>query len=211
MSVHKFLGVNIVIVNKIQIHKILNFLSLVGDLASDCGRIIRLFAGQTRFAHFQQYSVAFCSRLEAAIDVISGVLLRLVVPDQAAKFRVPGQKFSREIQSKAVGDGIFGRFFPAITAYRTQLVTSYPVRYRLGWYGFLCQFFGNSRSNRSRNIRAAHFVMNDADNQPTEAVVMAETLFGVLRIKCFYQGILILVMMRLLPESDQQCQSIGPK
>ena len=56
------------------------------------------------------YSVEFCNRPEAAIDVISDLLVRLIVPDKDAKFGVPGLNLSREIRPKGVRYGIFRRF-----------------------------------------------------------------------------------------------------
>ena len=73
-------------------------LSLVGDLVDDW--TIRFFAAGPVLRTFMQYSTAFCSRLEAANDRMSGLFVGLIVPDTAVKFRDAGLKFSREIRSK---------------------------------------------------------------------------------------------------------------
>ena len=44
-------------------------------------------------------------------DVISSRFVRAIVPDKYVKFRDPCFKSSEEIQPKAVGCGIFGRFW----------------------------------------------------------------------------------------------------
>ena len=62
---------------------------------------------------FVQYSVAFCTEPEAAIDVISGASVRLIVPDNnAVKFCDPGLYFCREIKIRpnAVGNDISAVF-----------------------------------------------------------------------------------------------------
>ena len=52
--------------------------------------------------HFVEYSIAFCSRPKAANDIISGMFVRLIVPDKAPKLRDPGLNSSREIRPKTV-------------------------------------------------------------------------------------------------------------
>ena len=59
---------------------------------------------------FVQYSIAFCTRQEAANDVMSGLFVRLIVPNKIVKFRDPCLNRSREIRPKAIGDGSFDRF-----------------------------------------------------------------------------------------------------
>ena len=61
-------------------------MSLVGDLASNRDRIMRLFAGPV-LRTCVQYSIGFYSRPEAAIDVMSSNFVRLNVRDEAIKFR----------------------------------------------------------------------------------------------------------------------------
>ena len=58
-----------------------------------------------------QYLIAFCSRLEAASDVISGTFVAPTVPDKIVKFRDPCLNRSRVIPPEAVGGGIFDSFF----------------------------------------------------------------------------------------------------
>ena len=57
-----------------------------------------------------QYLIAFCSRPEAASDVISGRFVRLAVPDKYVKFHGRRLNRSREIPPNAVGCGIYDRF-----------------------------------------------------------------------------------------------------
>ena len=52
---------------------------------------------------FVQHVIAFCSRLEAASDAISGTLMRMDVSDKCVKFRDPRLNRSREIRPEAVG------------------------------------------------------------------------------------------------------------
>ena len=51
---------------------------------------------------FMQYMIAFCSRPEAASDIISSKFVRPIVPEKRGQFR------SRQIQTEAVVGGIFG-------------------------------------------------------------------------------------------------------
>ena len=60
---------------------------------------------------FMQYLIAFCSRPEAAADVISGRFVRLTVPNKFVKFCDPCLNRSPDILPKTVGCGIFNRFF----------------------------------------------------------------------------------------------------
>ena len=52
-------------------------------------RIIRLFTGRAHFMRFVQYLIAFCTRPEAAGDVISRKFMGLTVPDEHVKLRDP--------------------------------------------------------------------------------------------------------------------------
>ena len=52
---------------------------IVGDLALNRDRIIRLCADRTRFTNFVQYFIAFCSRPEAASYVKSSRFVRLPI------------------------------------------------------------------------------------------------------------------------------------
>ena len=53
-----------------------------GDSGLKRGRFIRLAAGWSRFTPFMQYLIVFCSRLEAASDVISGRFVSPIVLDK---------------------------------------------------------------------------------------------------------------------------------
>ena len=64
-------------------------------------------AGRTRFMQFVLYLVAFCSRPEAAGDVISGRFVRTIVSDC---LRYEGYPLSPGIRPEAVRCGIFDRF-----------------------------------------------------------------------------------------------------
>ena len=48
---------------------------------------------------------------QLSLDVISGIFVGPIVPDKRVKFRDPHLNCSGEIQTKAVGGSIFGRFF----------------------------------------------------------------------------------------------------
>ena len=82
-----------------------------GDLASSRGRIMRLYAGRTRFTHCMHYLIAFCSRPEAASDKISDKFVRPTLLDKHAKFRDHHLNRSPEIRPEVVGGGIVHRFF----------------------------------------------------------------------------------------------------
>ena len=60
---------------------------------------------------FVQYIITFCSRTEAASDVISGVFVRPVVFDKSLKFHDPSLNRSGKILPKAVLIGIFDSFY----------------------------------------------------------------------------------------------------
>ena len=62
-----------------------------------------------------QYLITFCSRLEAASDVISGVFVGPIIFDISVRFRGPIIFRSREIIPEAVGSGVFEFFVVAIT------------------------------------------------------------------------------------------------
>ena len=81
-------------------------------------------SGQTRFATFVQYLIAFCSRPEALSDVISSRFVRPIVLNKCLKFCDPCLNHFREIPPEAVGGGIFDSFFPIISDWK-QTMTSY--------------------------------------------------------------------------------------
>ena len=103
---------------------------------------------------FVQYSVAFCSRLEAAKDVISGGFMKLIVSDKAAKFCVLRlELFLRKwTKSRWRRHFPFSIVFFATTADRKYLLTSYPVLlYTVGVDVRIK--FDYSSLNSGRNIR----------------------------------------------------------
>ena len=53
------------------------------------------------------YAIAFCSRPEAAKDIISGSYARLTDLDKGVKFRDLRLNRSPEMRTEAVGGGIF--------------------------------------------------------------------------------------------------------
>ena len=55
--------------------------------------------GRTRFTQFVQYLIAFCSKLEAAGDVISSAVVELVGVDFIVKFGDSGSSGSRDIRT----------------------------------------------------------------------------------------------------------------
>ena len=57
-----------------------------------------------------QYLIAFCSRPEAASDVISGVLVGPIVSDKQMLFRDHRLDRTREIPSEAIEGGILAAF-----------------------------------------------------------------------------------------------------
>ena len=65
-------------------------------LGQTLGELFDSLSGRTRFAHSVQYLKTFCSRLEAAGDVISDVFVEPVVLDECVKFHDPSLNSSRE-------------------------------------------------------------------------------------------------------------------
>ena len=59
---------------------------------------------------FMEYSITFCSRPEAAIDVMSTHVMHIVADNAAVKCRDLRLNCSREICIQVVGDGIFHVF-----------------------------------------------------------------------------------------------------
>ena len=77
---------------------------------------------------------------------------------------------SQEIKPKVVRDGIFGVL---VFCDNCQLVVASDVTSSLaiGYIGMDVHVkFGDSGSNRSQVIRAAHFVMDDDERQQTEVM-----------------------------------------
>ena len=124
---------------------------------------------------FAQYLIVFCIRLETASDVISGKFDGPIVPDKCVKFRDPRLNRSGEIQPKAVGSSIFGRFLisdncrPKIAG---DVISAVVVEY-IGMD--VPVKFGDSKSNGSWDIRGADFFTNEWTNM-TEA-------YGIKRLR----------------------------
>ena len=81
-----------------------------GDSQLNSGRIIRLCPAGPVLRTLVQYLITFCSRPEAAGDVISGMFVGLLVLDTFVKFRDPSLNRPRAIPPEAVGGGIFDSF-----------------------------------------------------------------------------------------------------
>ena len=86
--------------------------------------------------------------------------MRLIVPGNCGKFCDPHLNHSEEIRPKAVRGGICGSFFH--DNFRPEVASDVMFgvvveRTRMDVTGK----FGDSRSNRSRDIRAARFVMDE--------------------------------------------------
>ena len=71
-------------------------------------------SSRTRFTNnFAQYLIAFCSRPGGASDrdIVSGRFVGPIIPDKRAKFHDPRLNRSGQIQPKAAGCRIYGRFW----------------------------------------------------------------------------------------------------
>ena len=81
--------------------------------------------------------------------------MRPAVPDKRVKFRYPHSKRSREIRLEAIRGGILDKFqLNAVNGVMSDVIVDYTsadAHVKLG----------DRRSNRSRDIRAAHFAMDD--------------------------------------------------
>ena len=77
---------------------------IIGDLAPNRGRISRLCASRTLLGTVMQYSITFCSRPEAASNVISGDFLRRIVANRAVKFNNP--RFNHFRENRRLGHSI---------------------------------------------------------------------------------------------------------
>ena len=131
-----------------------------GDSTLNNGRIIRLFAGRISFTHFWAVFKYFCSRLEAASDVVSSRFVEPTVPNKSVKFGNPGADRSREIPLEEDGSVIFGRL-SNVDNFRSEVdsvVASGRVVEPSGMD--VHTTLRDSRSNGSRDIRWADFVMN---------------------------------------------------
>ena len=94
---------------------------------------------------FVQYLITYCSRKEAAGDVISTTFVGPVVLDKGLKFHDPNLNLSREIPPEAVGGGIFDcfpyNFWPKVDNHIISGVAVDNVGMNV------CEKFGDSRSN----------------------------------------------------------------
>ena len=144
-----------------------------GNYRLNSGRIIRLSKSRPFFQTVAQYFVAFCCRPEAASDVMSSSFVGAIIRDKDAKFRDPYLNRSRQIPPEAVGRGSFDDFvrdnFPSkvgsdvLSGVAVESVgTDVLVK--------LC----DSRSNHSRDIRAAQFVNDERrQNRRTQVITQA--------------------------------------
>ena len=108
-----------------------------------------------------QYLIAVCNRPEAASDAISGSSMSpyISVPVKLVKFRDPRLDRSRDIRPKAVGDSILAVYSntdKCLPGAADDVISGVAV-------ANIHAKFGDSMSNRSRDIRSAQFVMDDDD------------------------------------------------
>ena len=116
-------------------------------------------AGRTVLCTFVQYLITFCSRLEAADDVISGTFVGTVVLHKCVKFHDPTLNGSREIPPKSIGGGIFDRFPHNLRMNVDNGVISGMAMDNVGMN--VCVQFGDSVSNGFRDIQGTDFVSNE--------------------------------------------------
>ena len=115
---------------------------------------------RTRFTHFAQYLIAYCSQQERASDVISDTFVGLIVLDKPVKYPDPRLNRYREILPKAVGGGIFRRFFRDNS--RSEVDSDVISSADVGHIGVDEPVkFGDSASNYYRDRRLPHFLTND--------------------------------------------------
>ena len=113
-----------------------------------------------------QFLVAFCSRPEAAIGVISDKIVWLIVPEKHVKFRDPCLNHFQAIPPIAIGFGIFVRFsrynFPP------EVVNGVISGVAVESVGVdVCVKFDYSRSNISRDTLVADCASNEHTNEGT--------------------------------------------
>ena len=95
---------------------------------------------------------------EATSDVASGRCVGPVIPDNRVKFGDLRTNLSREIPPEAVRGGIFYVFG---CSFRPEVVHDIISGANVGRVGMDVPVkFGDSRSNRSRDIRLPYFAMN---------------------------------------------------
>ena len=82
------------------------FASLVSILRQSVAELIDSLLAGPILRTVVQYSITFCSRLEADSEVLPGTFMWVIVPDKAVRFHVPCLNRSREIRPKAIRDGI---------------------------------------------------------------------------------------------------------
>ena len=116
-----------------------------------------------------QYLITFCSRLEAASDVISGKFAGLTVPYKSAKFRSSCLKCSREIPSEAIGGDIFEHFRYNFRSAVDNNVISGVAADNVGMD--VPVQFGDSRSNGLRYSRSRFRVKRTSMTKPIHFIV----------------------------------------
>ena len=82
-----------------------------GDFRLKVTELVDRLAGCTCLRTYEQYLIAFCSRLEAAGDVVSCRFMNPIVLNRRIKLRDPRINSSGEIRPKAVRGGIFNSLF----------------------------------------------------------------------------------------------------
>ena len=107
-----------------------------------------------------------CSRPEETSEVISRRFVELIARYKLAKFSDPLLNRSQEILLETVGCGIFASFFrenfrPEVVI---EVISGFALE-RIGMDGLVK--FCDSRSNHCRDIRTAHFVMDDERHRRT--------------------------------------------
>ena len=113
------------------------------------------------FYHFVQYLTAFCSRRKAANDVKSSRFMGRFVPDKRFKLCYHRSSSICEIVSRSHWIRHFRQFFFTTTSDRMSSPYQMLLQVRQVCLTDVCLKFSDSGSNLYREIRAAHFMIND--------------------------------------------------
>ena len=141
---------------------------------------------------FMQYSITFCSRPEAAIDIVSSAFMRHSVAHKIAKLGDPWLISSREMRPQSrhfirlFRDKCWPKLANDVTSGAAVDEVGIDVRVKCG----------DSTSNCSWVTRAAHFVTDE--RQPTEIVTIGGNSIEAFRLKmqpATDKGILIYLCM----------------
>ena len=110
-------------------------------------------AGRTRFRHFCAVSNCICGGLEEDSDVMSDEFVKPTVPDKCVKFRNPRLNVLEKFDPKPP-EAIFRVFFR--DDFRPDVFSDVISFLAVDQVGMDVRIkFGDSRSNRSRDIRAS--------------------------------------------------------